>query len=742
VNIGRDQGTEVVTLNTDSYSQLTPRFYGPVKPTTFEVNLEAVGPFIDPDAIKVGWDIKQISVPENTKRLVVEVQRAQYDSTEEEMAPRYYKPFPFIMVGLDGNGNNGFFTESENDPFVIKDEYFEELVCISTSQAEHNYCSIENPRPGNYWIATAMAYGEGKVNATTGYAIINAASDKGLLSLSGPQSHDGNGSYDLELNWNIPNTTEGDVYYGGIDLGAGPGAEGSFGFSALNIRRSEDAITWSVSQDKARVMDVVDIDVKLTANLESQARDYKLNISLPDGMKLITDSIRSNNETVAAAIQMSPNHLSIAGQQAKGRSIKRDYLVSTNLTDAMCKTPLIDEKSTGGYIDLFGEFGIQPNAEWFVGDASVNFDVPIEWLFYKQGAEFKLYNQVNAGYMRMHTAGALQFNPGYWTMYQHRGPGFLMEALAPFWRGSFTMDSMRHWEDPVGLTLANQYAEERPDLGDLLFMEFDNVTDSETGETFDFQTILRSGIDDHQGKYEVIYAYNNLGKDLSQGAVFIEGFDSAWSRDVGPKDGLLQQVIGVNNLDEVLQDDLVICFDYQGPEQTEVVLSFKASIQPEAIGKALNLKFDHALQGAMPVSLTHAIQVNSNLNLANMDNLTVAENGRIDGIKVNYIDADKVPNTLKVTGDNLSAEINGTSFNLIPKANFHGTTTVTVTVADSIHPSDMASTQFVLTVISDGVEPAPLPPPQPPQSNDKSDGGALGSWLVLLLPLAYYRRRK
>ncbi|MGL4713031.1 MAG: GlyGly-CTERM sorting domain-containing protein, partial [Shewanella sp.] len=93
-------------------------------------------------------------------------------------------------------------------------------------------------------------------------------------------------------------------------------------------------------------------------------------------------------------------------------------------------------------------------------------------------------------------------------------------------------------------------------------------------------------------------------------------------------------------------------------------------------------------------------------------------------------------------GDNLSAEINGTSFNLIPKANFHGTTTVTVTVADSIHPSDMASTQFVLTVISDGVEPAPLPPPQPPQSNDKSDGGALGSWLVLLLPLAYYRRRK
>ncbi|MGL4449502.1 MAG: S8 family serine peptidase [Shewanella sp.] len=744
VNIGRDQGTESLSLNTDSYSQLTPRFYGPVKPQTYDVNLEAVGPFIDPEAFKIGWDIRQITVPENTKRLVVEVQRAHFDTTAEEMAPRYNKPFPYIMVGLDGNGNNSFMSPGEDDSFVIKDEYDQELVCISSSQAEHNYCSIENPRPGNYWVATTMPYGEGKINATTGYAIIGADSDNGQLSLSGPQSHDGTGEYQLELKWNIPNTTEGEVYYGGIDLGAGPGAEGSFGFSAINLRRGEDALRWTVSQDSARVEDQVDIEVKLAGNLESQDRDYKLDIKLPEGMRLITDSIRSNNEDVAAAIQSSPNQLSLAGRQLSGRNIKRDYKVSTNLSDAMCKTPLIDEHSKGGYIDLFAEFGIQPNAEWFVGDAGVNFDVPIDWLFYKENAEFKLYNQLNAGYMRMHPAGAMQFNPGYWYMYQHRGPGFLMEALAPFWRGSFTMDSMRHWEDPIGLTLANQYAEERPDLGDLLFMEFDNVTDSETGETFDFQTILRSGIDDHQGKYEIIFAYDNLGADLRQGAVFIEGFDSAWSRDVGPKEGLLYQVIGVNNLDEVLKDDLVICFDYQGPEQTEVKLSFKAAIQPQAIGQELNIKFAHDLQGATPATLTHSIKVNSNLKLADIADMTVAENGRIDGIKVNFIDADKVPNSLKVSGENLTAEINGNSINLIPKANFHGTIPVTVTVADTLHPSDMASTQFILTVVSDGIEPKPPTPPTPPTtppSNESSGGGALGYWLLLLLPMLYRRRK-
>ncbi|MGL5409812.1 MAG: GlyGly-CTERM sorting domain-containing protein, partial [Shewanella sp.] len=161
-------------------------------------------------------------------------------------------------------------------------------------------------------------------------------------------------------------------------------------------------------------------------------------------------------------------------------------------------------------------------------------------------------------------------------------------------------------------------------------------------------------------------------------------------------------------------------------------------------GQELNIKFAHDLQGATPATLTHSIKVNSNLKLADIADMTVAENGRIDGIKVNFIDADKVPNSLKVSGENLTAEINGNSINLIPKANFHGTIPVTVTVADTLHPSDMASTQFILTVVSDGIEPKPTTPPTPPTtppSNESSGGGALGYWLLLLLPMLYRRRK-
>ncbi|MFV7768925.1 S8 family serine peptidase [Shewanella marisflavi] len=737
--ITRDQGTETLTVNTDAYSQLTPRFYGPVKPEVYSNQLTAVGPFLRQDFIEKGWDIRTITVPEGAKRLVVEVQHAERVTTLEDLNPRYNVPHPFVILGLDENDNGTFVPDSEADSSAIRAEYADELICLSTSQAEHNYCSIENPAPGTYWVATAMAYSQGEVSVDTGYAIIMEDDDRGYLSITGPASHDGNGNYEIGINWDIPQTQAGDIYYGGFDLGNMPGAEGTLGFTSLDIRRADDAVQWQVSQDKARSMDVVDISLSIAANLESQDRQYEFALQLPEGMRLAPETLSTNNDQVTQAVTADERGFTLSGMQSSTRDVQREYKVTTNLTDKMCHTPLIDEYSTGGYIDLFGEFRLQPVADWFVGDHRTNFDVPIDWLFYKEGAKFELYNQPNAGYLRMHTVGAMQLNTGYWFMMLHRGPGFLTEALAPFWRGSFEAKYRRHWEDPWGLTIASQYAEERPDLGDLLFLEFDNVTDKNTGEEFDFEAILRSGIDDRPGRFEIIYAYDNLGADLAKGAVFIEGFDTQWSNTAGPKGGGLNEVLGFDNLDEVLADDLVVCYDYVGPEQSRIEVNFKAVIKPEATGTVQNLVLDYDLQGAPSMQQTHAISVLGNIQLAEIADQLVAENTPLEGLTVSYIDANKVPNTVEVTGEHVSAEIQGDSFTLIPEANFHGDTLVTVTVRDNEHSSDSASTSFMLTVESDGVE--PTPPPQPEVETESSSGGALGFGLLSLLPLAWLRRR-
>ncbi|QYJ79218.1 S8 family serine peptidase [Shewanella acanthi] len=742
--ITRDQGTETLTVNTDAYSQLTPRFYGPVKPEVYSNTLTTVSALLSKANIDKGWDIRPVVIPEGTKRFVVAVQKAEKVTTLENLNPRYSQPQPFIMVGLDKNENNTFVTEGTTSATLIRQEYVDELVCISTSLSEHNYCSFENPTPGTYWVATAAAYGQsqGDVNVDTGYAIIMENDDKGYLTMSGPASHDGNGNYSIGINWNLPETKAGDIYYGGFDLGNMPGAEGTLGYTALDIRRADDAVTWSVSQDKARSMDVIDVTLKIAANMETQDRNYKFDLKIPEGMRLATGTIQTNNEDVTKAIVADEHSLTLSGLQLSTRDVAREYKVSTNLTDKMCHTPLIDEYSTGGYIDLQGEFRIQPTADWFVGDFNTSFDVPIDWLFYKKDAKFEVYNQPNAGYMRMHTVGALQFNTGFWYMSQHRGPTFLNEAVVPFWRGSFATKYRRDPSDPWGLTIASQYAEDRPDLGDLLFLEFDNVTDTKTGDEYDFEAILRSGIDYRPGKFEIIFAYSNLGENLAKGAVFVEGFDSPWSKTVGAKDGNLYEVFGYDNLDEKLHNDLVICYDYVGPEQSQMEVSFKVAVQPEATGKALDIELNYDLEGAPSIKQVHTVTVNGNIKLAPIADQVVPENTKLEGLVVSYVDANKVPNTIEVTGDKVTAEVKGNTFTLMPKKNFHGETIVTVTVRDNEISSDAASTSFKLTVVSDGKEPTPETTETPVEETESSSGGALGWSLLSLLSMAFVRRAK
>ncbi|MCE9679333.1 S8 family serine peptidase [Shewanella sp. AS1] len=725
--ITRDQGTETLMVNTDSYSELTPRFYGPVKPEMVNTTLTAVSPFLNPENLEAGWDIRPITIPEGTKRLVVEVLDANMVTTEENLNPRYTIPHPFVAIGRDANDNGTFIPEGTVDSTTIREEYVEEILCLSSSQSQHNYCSIESPAAGTYWIATAMAYGQGlgDVNLDTGYAIIMEDDDRGYLSLSGPASHDGNGNYNIDINWNIPETQAGDIYYGGFDMGSMPGAEGTLGFTALDIRRSDDAVQWSVSQDTARSMDVLDITLSIAPNLETQDRNFKFEVKLPEGMRLATDTIVTNKEEVTQAVVADETGFVLSGVQPTTRDVKRDYKVSTNFTNEMCHTPLIDEYSTGGYIDLFGEFKLQPTADWLVGDFNTSFDVPIDWLFYKEGAKFELYNQPNGGYMRMHTVGALQLNTAYWYMKLHRGPGFLLEGLAPFWRGDFETKYRRNPEDPWGLTIASQYAEDRPDLGDLLFLEFDNVTDTKTGEEFDFEVILRSGIDYRQGQYEIIYAYDNLGADLAKGVVMVEGFDSPYSSGVGPKDGALYQVLGYDNLDEVLSDDLVVCYDYVGPEQSRMEVTFKAVIKPEATGSTMDVTLDYDLEGAESVSMSHAINVQGNIKVAEIADQFVAENTQLS-LSVMYVDANKVPNTVEVTGENITAEVNGNDFTITPKKNWHGETTVIVTVRDNEHSGDATSTSFNLTVESDGKEPESAGQEDEVEVETESDDSSVG----------------
>ncbi|MGZ9897468.1 S8 family serine peptidase [Shewanella gaetbuli] len=702
ISINRNSGSETFTVNTDDYSQFTPRVYGLVQPTTYDVELDQVAPFFDDDYLERGWDIQQIVVPEGTKRLIVEVQSTSEINPEDEPNPRYIHAKPLLTMGLDTNGNGTFLAteaEKEEDPYADQSEYFGEMVCQSSSESVNNYCNIVDPTPGTYWVAvTNVGYSQKRHNITMGYALLSEQSDYNNLTVEGPASHDGIGNYDITLNWDIPDALEGDVFYGGFDMGNMPGSEGTLGFTSVKINRGSDLVSFDVSQTQARIMDVVDITVDLLPNLETNDRAYDFTLAVPDGMRIVPETLTTSNDDVLSNIVVDEKGLSLSGTQTSTRDVQREYVVTNSVTDLQCKTPLIDEYSTGGYVDL-KEFGLQPNQEWYVGSKNDYYDLPMEWLFWGMDEEqLKLYNQQNGGFIRMHAVGAMQFNTAYWSMRLHRGPGFLYESISPFWRGDFEMNYLRHPEDPMGLTVAAQYNSDRPDIGDMLFLEFDNVTDSTTGDQYDYQVIMSPSINFNPQRYEIMFAYDNLGANLDKGAVFIEGFDSVYSINAGPKDGYLYSMIGFDDLSEKLSDDLVICFDYSGPEASAVQLSMKAVVQPHAVGQTLDISMDYTIEGDALKTTISSINVPSNIKLADMPDLTVEEDGVIEGIEVIYVDSNKVANNITVAGENVTATVDGNSFTLQPNKDFSGETVVTVTVQDTEYASDSVSTSFVLTV--------------------------------------------
>ncbi|KTG19042.1 peptidase S8 [Pseudoalteromonas sp. XI10] len=770
IDMARASASESIVVNTDSYSEFTPTYYGLVKPTEITANILGVAPYVTKDRVEKAWDIQAFEVPEGTKRLMVKVASTEQTTDLADLVePRWQMKKAHLVVGYDANESGSFMVSDEEiaeDSTALIKALNEEMICYSSSSVEDNYCNIIDPKPGKYWFATAALAGLRDVGyqTVTHYAIVKEQ-NTGEFSVSAPQQHSGNGNYEIAVNWDLPDAQPNDVYYGGFALGNAEGAEGTLGFTSVNLKRDAEALTLNVDQDTARAMDLVNVNVKLKANYESKARDYSLSLTIPDGMQVWPETLTSNNEEVEASLVVEGNTLTIQGTQDATRNVKRDYVVTNNITNEMCKTPMIDEFSTGGYIDLWGDFRIQPEAAWYEGGSNVYFDVPIDWLFYKEGAKFEIYNQVNNNEVRLHPTGAMQFTPIWWMMSAHRGPGFLVEALAPFWRGSFEIENLRNPTDPTGLTIASQYKEERPDLGDLVFLEFDNVTDKYTGDTFDYEVILRSGIDDHEGMFEAIFAYDNLGAGVDEGTIFIEGGDSVYSTTAGFKDGALSNVVGYDDLGKILQDDLVICFDYVGPEQSEVEFNFTATVMPDAKGSVQDITLDYQLGSQEGGMLMHSIGVQSNLKMSDIADMTVAENGRIDGVDVMVVDADQSPNELVVTGENVTAEVDGMSFNLIPDAHFYGETMVTVTVQDKANPADKVSKEFLLMVESDGVELgctdaaatnydataneddgscefASQVTPETEAETKSSSSGSLGHFIVLLLPLLALRRRK
>lgn len=770
VTVNRDQGAyRLNDAAIPAMNKVTYRGFGPVKADiqtlTLPQDIDHI-PFIDDSDLSHGnVQFQFVQVPENTARLVTEVLENSHTTAAED----WRRGWLTIYVGRDSNGNG-------------QADAAEELLCLSNTEIEKNYCSITHPDAGTYWIAysnvrTGSADFE-EIDIKDSYQVATAVvpATNNALQVQGPASTDGT-PVAIDLSWNINNFAPGDVAYAGFDVGP-ESAPGKVGFVPVKLTRGLDDVSMTVSQTRARGGDVLDVNVQVQANNSGADRQLDLTAALPAGLTLVPGSVVVSKAAMAQQLTVQNNTVSIKGMQQNSEQWTRDYLVTTSRDDAMCRTPIYSSQagsSNGGFVGLVNTLGLTPD---FGGSAfewtDSRFTIPLNYFWDKGLALYN--NDANKTYpeIKVSPQGWVSLDPWVGMPLFHQKFPFYSSPFTPMigvmWKGKLTEFS---WDQQRGSTLGTPlnvvwgdadatsgmaigHASNTDDLiiewvnsrTEQFTATWDGVTkDGESADRYSFDLILNPRTRHADGAYELIMAYGNLNfaNEDGGGSIGLHGnygaldiFGYPWEFESG-------KGFAYNDLKDKLQKDLVVCYDYTGPEATAFDLSFQVRVAETAAGKDLAVTLQSAVSGMGSRTLTVPVGIAGNLQLYPIAAQTVVENTTLKGVVVQYHDADGLPNVISVSGANVTAVVNGSesgaTIELTPAKNFEGDTTVTVTVADKMNPSDQASTSFTLKV-TPGVNIVDPEPAKPVEVVKKSGGSVSLHALLVLIGFGWWRRRR
>ena len=733
--IHREQGhTLTPMLNTAEIQSLNSKVFGLTKGQRFEFQLQSADARVYSDGLTVaeieadgGAKVTFFDVPEGTKRIVWEM----------ISAPKH--AYTSIDIGMDINEDNEI-------------QWLDEAICYSYTD-NGDFCAINDPVPGRYWaIAANWKWDfEDPKNLADEFVVslgIVGNENSGNLTVEGPASTDGLTPYQLKLNYNLPGAAEGDVYYGVVGLGSDAYNETNLGDFAVKLQHFGSDTSIDASQTAAKVGDIIDFTVELAPNLLGAEREFTVNTTLTQGMQLIEESIVVGGiGHYAEGMTLDGNTISISAAQASSSDMPRHYVYTTNLTDATCKVPYGEDET---FYDLpsqgFSHMGISGNSNQTIHIPLAASGLPHVPLY----GNPEVFGQ---DVLAISPFGYVQFDPmpEFWNInlpFDDNFQNFPDTMVAPLWRGDVRMPepSMNwdtfFWQNVVYGAITNKHYIFQWNGGEEWASFLSGNSNPDPDAKFNIQTIIATDISFDSGSPEVIFAYKTLSTRNDQfGSIGLHGY---WGERApfGPAAGWLNDGFAYGDVDEKVSEGIVICADYRGPEQTAMSLKFSARVSASAIGADSMVTVESQYADSEMVTVTYSVSTASNISVAPMSDMVMEENLTLEGLTVVYNDVKGTTNGVVVTGENMSATVDGVNFSITPDTDWHGVTEVTVTVHDMAYPSDAASTTFTLTVNSDGVESTP-PSPEPEPEAPKSDsGGSLGFLGLLALGLLAGSRRK
>lgn len=692
-------------------TQGVTRTYAPVKAERHSITLPKDDDFTFPWPLAEEDDAKNkldeathsfwIDVPANSKRLIVESLRRTESSNEN--SADFGNMIVYLGKDFNQDGNMDLDTE---------------MLCVSWHVAYSNFCNVNDPDPGKYFVVLYNANDYMKPGTDSyeyTYAVVSdtEASD---LSVSIPAQNDGQTPVTAEVSWDLPDMVEGDLYYSGFDIGTSALNAGNVGFVPFKLSRGVDDISLSADKTAARVGQSVSMKLKVLPNLTGADRDFTLTAAVPAGLELTADNVLVSDNSIVSDIALENGVLTLKGTQPDTEKQTPSYQVSTSEEDDMCRVPDFGQDNDR-YVNL-SSFGFSPSFGDTPRDLRLGTMIPYSMLF-NDGGAFSLYNNPEAASAAMYIRGngniTFEGLPYFFNMhYVFPYNSFPYQAIGALWRGiggvPYTRDAAATpLSATSGVTLASSTdgwaIVEWDGMRTMPYLGRDakgNYLYGEGDDRFEFELLLNNQTRFGKGEYEMIMAYNQLDfAGSNRGSVGIQGYRGA-KTSYGPLEGYLGTQYAYNDLDSMLSVGKVLCYNYVGPESSQFEVTLNAKVTHAAIAKDLTLNITSQVEGMADTQLSQTIQVPGNLTLGVIRNATVVEDGELTGIQVLYADENNGANSITVSGEHVTATVDGhqsgATFSLKPDADFTGTTTVTVTVADLELPDDKVSTSFKLTV--------------------------------------------
>jgi len=740
--------------------------YEPVKGNIKEVELIERANGSGTTLFEIGQDesvvhVEWVQVPENSKRFIAEViEHGIPIDGNEKTAPIGNVG---IYVGIDANEDgmiqydDEVICKSVLNSTEIKDwcnlpnpEGGDYWVAFQEHSVDRNYAEGMEPATFKHKISTAVVLGD---IATS--IVVDAPATSTLEDLS-----------DIGLSLDYSDWELGDKIYSAVDFGTDSANSSNIGMISTSFTRGLDEVSMSDSTEGGMANQTIDYNMSVMANSTGADRNFSITGTIPEGLELVAESvIMADNRFFDADIAIDGNNFTISGIQLDTRDTKRSYTITNSLTDPMCKTPVGD----GGYVDLneygFTPVSGAPNSN-SEAPLQITFNEIFKDSRSSDGEQYSLYGTnttptAKTNSLFIHSNGMVSltgrwhatfgaghqayndnYNPFYWSnmgVFWHGAAGFGSTGMQ--FGAPYSLDD--NGDGVSGVSFASLVDDNN--VGSHVLIEWDNLqhvvpdgvcgfrgcppgtpwkANPDSTTKIDAQVIISRDYDSAEGAYEMVYAYNNMvfgayaagGRpyqvDLSienAATAGVVGYSTP-STGAGPQEGWHRQSIipdydGFGGLDQFLQDDMSVCFDYVGPEVSAFDIKFSVKVLPSSVGQNFNIMVNADIEGA---EFTKALSIPSNITLFEIEDQTTDENETLTGIQVAYMDNNNVSNKVTVSGEGISAVIDdhtsGSTFDIVPNAGFHGDTEVTVTVSDVNQPTDLATTSFMLTVVSDGIE--------------------------------------